>query len=790
MARKRIVSFYLISGVLMLIFSACASIPQDYSLLISGQFAELENYESSQHKDFSSAGTSDLFYWCTAYYELKKYNKLFPCLEQLETNIHNGDKSVRFMGGLTPKSDMSPMLYLLRAEAYIELGNYDKAIEEALKLHNMPGNKKYSFPHRSSYAETKTESLPIFILSYSFKGEKNKAKEYLTMLENIYRPNQPAFVPARGPEVRMNLAQSYMALGEFDKSLPLADSLLNEFEKSGMKFFVWAGSLAYGDSFIKKAVDIAKLPLIFIKTKSLYETGNVKDAKKGYDLLLKIPEIIYKGDIYWVVLFDRGQIAEKERNLTDAIEFYRQAVEVIERQRASINTEAYKIGYVGDKQKVYHRMISALFSSGQYAKAFEYVERSKSRALVDLLASKKEFSVKEGNEQEINATLKDLEAVEIGGTGQESIQAPQQISQGTTRSIQIKDVLRTNAPELASLTIGTPVSVNRIQSLVSGGESLIEYYYYGEDLYAFILTKDTLKAAKLDGRDLAKNIEQFRRALQNPQLRQYFALSQKLFESLIKPVEHMLNTKNLIIVPHGALHYLPFNALYGESDYFIDRYSITYLPSASVMDYLKNKKTPKTTRLLAFGNPDLEDPKYFLKYAQEEVVTIAKGFSQTKVLLQKEATETAFKKTGDQFNYIHIATHGLFHPDSALNSGLFLAKDDANDGFLSVNELYSLRLHANMVTLSACETGLGKISNGDDVVGLTRGFLYAGSNSIVASLWKVDDLATSYLMSQFYSNLKKANKRDALRQAQLAAKKEYGHPFYWAAFQLTGIEQY
>ncbi|MEK7340788.1 MAG: CHAT domain-containing protein, partial [Candidatus Binatota bacterium] len=103
-----------------------------------------------------------------------------------------------------------------------------------------------------------------------------------------------------------------------------------------------------------------------------------------------------------------------------------------------------------------------------------------------------------------------------------------------------------------------------------------------------------------------------------------------------------------------------------------------------------------------------------------------------------------------------------------------------------VNELYSLSLDADLVTLSACETGLGKISNGDDVVGLTRGFLYAGSRSIIASLWKVDDLSTSQLMTQFYSTLQQSNKREALRQAQLEIQKTYPHPFFWAAFQLTG----
>jgi CHAT domain-containing protein len=123
-----------------------------------------------------------------------------------------------------------------------------------------------------------------------------------------------------------------------------------------------------------------------------------------------------------------------------------------------------------------------------------------------------------------------------------------------------------------------------------------------------------------------------------------------------------------------------------------------------------------------------------------------------------------------------------------MSSRLLLANTGKEDGSLTVSELYSIHLDADLVTMSACETGLGKIFNGDDLVGLTRGFLYAGSSNVVASLWQVDDLATSELMKRFYINMKNnMPKRDALRQAQLDTRKEFPHPLYWAAFFLTGL---
>jgi CHAT domain-containing protein len=171
-------------------------------------------------------------------------------------------------------------------------------------------------------------------------------------------------------------------------------------------------------------------------------------------------------------------------------------------------------------------------------------------------------------------------------------------------------------------------------------------------------------------------------------------------------------------------------------------------------------------------------------------LVIAKDNLKAKVLLRKQASKTAVMKFSDQFRYVHFACHGIFNPDNPMESGLMLSSDDQKDGMLTVNDLYDMRLNADLVTLSACETALGNVSNGDDVVGFTRGFLYAGASSIVSSLWEVSDEATSILMQEFYNNLKDRDKRTALRLAQLKIKETYNsHPYFWAAFQLTGATQ-
>jgi CHAT domain-containing protein len=362
------------------------------------------------------------------------------------------------------------------------------------------------------------------------------------------------------------------------------------------------------------------------------------------------------------------------------------------------------------------------------------------------------------------------------------------VDKNKTRSIQIKtrEDLKTKAPELASLVTVTSQPVSELQSLIPKEEALIEYYYRGKDMYVFILSDGKLQTVKLDSEGLTEDVQAFRKLIDTPNSTQFMGMSKKLYKRLFQPLESALNKRNLIIVSHGALHYLPVNALHDSNDYLIDRYSIRMMPSAGAMKYLSKRKADKKGGILIFGNPDLGDPKLDLEYAQREAAEIAKISPKSKVFVKKEATEGALRKHCKDYNYLHFATHGQFNPDAPLKSALLLAPDAKYNGMLTVDKIYSLNLDADLVTLSACETGLSKIANGDDLVGLTRGFLYAGSSSIVASLWKVDDLATSQLMTRFYAELGKTNKREALRKAQLETKKKYAHPYYWASFQLTG----
>jgi CHAT domain-containing protein len=253
-------------------------------------------------------------------------------------------------------------------------------------------------------------------------------------------------------------------------------------------------------------------------------------------------------------------------------------------------------------------------------------------------------------------------------------------------------------------------------------------------------------------------------------------------------VEKLIKTKKICIVPYDILNYLPFQSLQDGKHYLIENYSVSYLPSLSVLEYLKKVQKKDTYKILAIGNPDLNDPKMDLPAAEKEVDMIQDIFPNTAVFKRDKATAALVKRIAPMYDIIHFAAHGKYEAGDPLSSSLYLAEGEGEDGQLKVSEIFDMTINADMVVTSACQTAMGKIGRGDEVLGLTRAFMYAGANSVLGSLWSISDEATSVLMRDFYINIKTMEKTEALRHAQLKMiqSNKYSHPFYWAAFNITG----
>jgi CHAT domain-containing protein len=240
------------------------------------------------------------------------------------------------------------------------------------------------------------------------------------------------------------------------------------------------------------------------------------------------------------------------------------------------------------------------------------------------------------------------------------------------------------------------------------------------------------------------------------------------------------------------LHYVPFAALSNEEQSFGERFALFYLPSAGTLPFIQAKAGREETAPLILGDPETGNPDLpRLEHAAREAALVAELFG-SEPFLGAGAGEGVVRARVGGAGVVHLAAHGTFNPVAPLFSRLWLAPDGEEDGLLNVHEVYELDLdHADLVVLSACETQVGELSAGDEVVGLTRAFLY-GAPTVLASLWSVDDEATGVLMARFYEHLLAGNgKAEALQAAQAEvradpAHPEWAHPYYWAAFVLSG----
>ena len=508
------------------------------------------------------------------------------------------------------------------------------------------------------------------------------------------------------------------------------------------------------------------------------------------------------------ILSNLGALYEIQGNTAEAIKLYQQAIAVKESILGNIKIEELKTSFVDEQVNVYERLIALLWNRGDFEDAFNYVERVRARVFLDQLNGGR-VNLRAGDVSNLLERERELKN-QIRARRQQLINLRNLLSTEQDKGVikEVAELLKVLEKEyadlLTQLKIQNPevadlVSIDReffsnslktLQGLLDPETTLLEYFVTEERTFAFIVTRNTFKTVEIDIRRdaLTKTITAFRNfaSLDDP----HPDMLQQLYQWLIAPVKPYLKTSTIGIVPHGTLHYLPFAALTDGNQYLSDKHTLINLPSGNLLRFLpeKQKRQPQADTVLALGDPDIREPLSPLKFAVDEVETIAELFGTT-AKVGAEATETIVKSQGGRAGILHLAAHGQYNLYNPLFSTVYLADDNENDGRLEVHEVYELNLQSatNLVVLSACNTKTGELSRGDEIVGLNRAFLFAGTPSVMASLWTVNDEATALLMKQFYKYLRRGmGKAEALQQARIDLRSEYPHPYYWAAFVLTG----
>jgi CHAT domain-containing protein/tetratricopeptide (TPR) repeat protein len=471
----------------------------------------------------------------------------------------------------------------------------------------------------------------------------------------------------------------------------------------------------------------------------------------------------------------------------------------------------------------YHTLVKLLTRQGKNFEALLYAERAKGRVLLETVRNNRDDLQDVWTQEEkleAERLINKLSAIRqrIKSESGDEVKSYLQNELDTARSElrAFDEKLAAAHPDvLVRAGPAKPLTQANLSTLIPAADfAHLEYVVTSDDVGVFILKQNGSKEHDLKyvqlpvhADELRRKVSEFHSALaeRHPD---YVPLGRELYQLLIEPVAAELqNTRMVCIIPDEFLWTLPFQALTTtRGNYLIQEHSLYYAPSLSVLNEMALRRRQQSNKesLLAFGNPVIESNEalkqnlHSLPEAEAEVAAVATAVQtpMKRVLVGRQADEKAFKALAPKYATIHLATHGVLDNRDPLNSYLLLTKTDdesENEGLLHAREIINMRLNADLAVLSACETGNGRISPGEGVIGMSWAFFVAGARSVVVSQWRVNSASTSLLMKNFYQaqgrqqNPNSRDKSEALREASLRLLKDrrYRHPFYWAGFVLV-----
>ena len=515
---------------------------------------------------------------------------------------------------------------------------------------------------------------------------------------------------------------------------------------------------------------------------------------------MELPMLLYQTH------FLLGEIARAEKNDAEAYDAYSRARGALEALRGSLRGEELKIAFFDNKLELYEHLVDLCLHRGdRLEEAFGYIEQAKSRSLMDLLTQPVSVVEKDDGQSELVRSIRTLreelnwyynliEREQLRPEENSPARIETLEKQARTRESALLRALQDATVaevDQAGLQSPTHVPLEQIRAALAPETTLVEYFCAQDHVLACVLTREDLQIVPVTLQSRVQTILQ-RLQFQLSKFRldpQYVATFQdslleatqahlkSLYDELLAPIRPLLQAKHVVFVPHGLLHYVPMHALYDGESYLIDDLAISYAPSASIYSICRNLPEKTSGTSLIFGIADAQAPSIL-----DEVQALSSLLPNAKLFVGDKATEQALRENGATSRTIHIATHGYFRQDNPMFSSIRLG-----GSYLSLYDLYHLNLSADLVVLSGCATGLNVVRPGDEQIGLIRGLLRAGAQSLVLSLWDVHDRSTQEFMVSFYTNMQQGlSKPLAMRAAMLELRGRSPHPYCWAPFLLIG----
>lgn len=690
-------------------------------------------------------------------------------------------------------------IYARRGEPVTALHHFEKALAFA----NQHNDKRLKAAVLSGMADA------YFLM--------NNREYALNLFKEIAATFREIEEPAHEAEALINLADAYGAMGRYQEALDALRPALESrrlAEDPGLEGYVLREMGYVYTNMGDRSNAIEHLAAALSKLETAGDAGgqvdlygalasiSVRDGdyQKAEDLYRKGLAVARTEGLRqseMLILAGLGLLHEKRGDLAQAESFYDQELAVNESLRSSARIEEFKSGVSSLYAGLLSPAILLKFKLGKCADAFELAERARARTFLDQMNSAHVDNRKGADpalvdqEQSLRFDMSSLEEKQR----KERRENPRSEAAALmAASLKEKEEayaallirLKASNPDYAELQSYSPAPLSEIQRLLGPPTTLVSYFVTTDKTLAFIVSSRSIQAVEIPVKeaDLRAAINWFRdfaslRDTQPQSLKQLHAW-------LIAPILKYINTTQVVIVPHGPLHYVPFAALSDGQRYFGDEHTIYYLPSASTLPTLRRPTQHADQSVLAVAQSQATGLSA-LRYVDVEARDVARLY-RTQPLLTRQATKREFMRRAPSCSVVHIAAHAELNTNSPLFSRILLSPDSGDSGAIEVREIYGMDLsRTDLVVLSSCQSQLGGQSKGDDIVGLNRAFIYAGASSVIASLWTVDDEATSLLMKTFYGHLKLGmSKAAALQAAQTETRKKYPHPYYWATFVLAG----
>lgn len=689
----------------------------------------------------------------------------------------------------------------LRGDARFRLGEFRAARSDYLSV--LDGLGDWRFPTSYTGFPTNMRDLAITVearirallglaITHALEGDYKSARPWSLATERqyadlIYVKNHPIYGSALGAlhsDVYLARAVNLVLLGAGEIVLKGRNQKAEAFFNAAQSYF---GAIGFrqGDVYIWG-----------FKAKAYLDSGDTVKALNAADTAAAMGHSLGLPDFVWRVQFLAGEALLQEERWEEAESRFKDAQAAVDEITGLLGNDRSKRRFGVGKEDITHRLAQLAFRRGDAGALFEYLERGRARAFVDMLAgvhvagSRGVEDIEKIRSMDARAR-KTAVALEVGQTadGRRGVRVvddtpPEMTLKELVREReQAVERLRRRLPELVDTVAVDTSSLASVQKGISPGETILYWLPYRENeplrLLAISRSETDLRSLKAKGDDIASLLDHFEEAVRKFDGEAQVDISNRMNDTL--EVAEWKASEGFYVVPTGKLYHIPWGVL--ETDV-----PISVLPTGSWL-LRTHQRQANSQKALIVGDPNFHGRLPQLPAARAEAKAVA-AYYETKAVIGNQATEaTLRKRTGAGVDVLHLATHGYFDPNRPLNSAVFLA-DTPEKGALTARELFEDPLPARLVVLSGCETGVGEIEAGDDILGLPRSFYLGGTVSIVSSLWKVDDEGTAMFMRIFHRTAKElGDYGTAWLAARNAVKKAGMAPWIYGAFVLGGARR-